>query len=269
MYTFITGIGTASPSKNNFSASLGPLPTSQSIHWARAVTPTMTAIMHHASSHAGDTLRRSDNITKEEVALAVGKISGAWKVTKLDNVEAKLKLQKFGWIERKLFLKAPAVLTYELTGDKTFSCSVVMSGVISIPATAYEVGGAASTVSAMGRIIDTWVSLSKEGDVVYVIKTYLSEKARANQSAVCIVESSAKVDPTGMYLTVTDTVYPTDGAPIKCTAHLRRPGSAKQACGSQSRRRSIPAGTLRQSLRRASCAIPMMSLLAPGSAQPY
>ena len=217
------------------------------------------AITHDASPQASGNLRRTEDIAKEEVALAIGKISGAWKLTKLDNVEAKLKLQKFGWIERKLLLNAPAIeLTIELTGDKTYSSSVLVPGVFSIPATSYEVGGAAVTASAMGRITNMWVSLSKGGELVQVTHIYLSEKARADQSAVCIVESSTKVDPTGMYLTITDTVYPTvkqggDAASIKCTTHFQRPREIKQASASQSQslptRRSSSVGILRRSLR--------------------
>ena len=119
-------------------------------------------------------------------------------------------------------------VTYESAGDKAYSLAMVVVGAFSIPATTFEVGGTVNTIEAMGRITDTWVSLSDAGDLLTFAKVYLSKKARAQNAPACIALSTTAVDPTGAFLTITETVH---GPPsvkgaeptaFECKTHFRR-----------------------------------------------
>ena len=122
-----------------------------------------------------------DESSQEQIEAAFGPIAGTWKLSKLENAEAKLIAQGVGWFTRKLLLQAPMMIRLKLEGNELHQW--LMLGHLAFGHQRFKVGGAEPTkTSAFGKTLLMWYAITSEGEPIFVCSAFPSDAATSRPS---------------------------------------------------------------------------------------
>ena len=140
-----------------------------------------TVSRDEAFASASVQLLTDSQCSQERVEAAFGSFTGTWKLSELENAEAKLIAQGAGWFTRKLLLRAPMTIRFMLEGNELHQW--VMLGSLAFGHQRFTVGGAEPMkTSAFGKTLLMWYAIKSDGEPGFVCCTFPSDAATSRPS---------------------------------------------------------------------------------------
>lgn len=135
-----------------------------------------TVSRDEAYAAANVQLLADSHYSQERIEAAFGPLTGTWKLSKLENAEAKLIAQGNGWFTRKLLLHAPMTLRFALEGNEFHQCLAL--GHLSFGHQRFTVGGVEpKKISAFGKTMLIWYAITSDGRPSFVCNAFPSDVA--------------------------------------------------------------------------------------------